>query len=102
MQHVTKDQTLTESPNETTFVRDTTSDSQKDSDDTLLDSENVSWLDNKDKKRSIFSTFMFRTKKSKKISPTPNQRVRVEVSGEHALNFRLKLQIAFPKSLPAV
>jgi SPX domain protein involved in polyphosphate accumulation len=61
-------------------------DYRKDSDKHLLDSGNVSWPDNKNKIRSIFSVSMFRTKKSKKISP--NQRVRVEVS-MNILNFRL-------------
>jgi len=61
-------------------------DSRKDSDDTLLDSEHISWLDNTDKKRSIFPASMFRSKKSKKISP--NQRVRIEVS-MNVLNCRL-------------
>jgi SPX domain protein involved in polyphosphate accumulation len=61
-------------------------DSRKDSDDTLLDSGNISWLDTKDKRRSIFPAFTFRSKKSKKIST--NQRVRIEVSMS-ALNCRL-------------
>jgi len=64
---------------------------RKDSDDTLLDSEKVSWLNNKDKKRSIFSTSKFRT--SKKI--TPNQRVRVEVSMKRSKHSSEKLKLHF-------
>jgi uncharacterized membrane protein YidH (DUF202 family) len=45
-------------------------------DQTFKESPHKTMLDQKDKKRSIFSISMFRTKKSKQISP--NQRVRVE------------------------